>query len=182
MSRIGKLPISLPAGVEVKKEDRRVTVTGPKGSLTLQLLPEVEVEVQDSNLVVKRKSDEKKAKAIHGLTRSLLNNMVIGVSSGWSKQLELVGVGYRASGGGDTLTLQVGYSHPVVIKAPAGIQFSVAENTKITVSGIDKELVGQVAASIRAVRPPEPYKGKGIRYLGEHIRLKPGKAGKAGGK
>lgn len=175
MSRIGSLPINIPSGVTVLLAGQKVTVTGPKGELNMTLRPEVTLEQLDAKLIIKRINDQKLARSLHGLTRSLVSNMVKGVSEGWSKDLEMVGVGYRAVGGGDSLTVQVGYSHPVVVKAPPGIQFSVNENTKIKVSGFDKELVGQVAANLRAIKPPEVYKGKGIRYQGERVRKKAGK-------
>lgn len=175
------MPIAIPGGVEVKVEGREVSVSGPKGSLSLKVKRAVSVEVKDSQIVVGRQGDDKVSRSLHGLTRSLLANMVKGVSEGWSKSLEMVGVGYRAQGGGESLTLSVGYSHPVVVKAPVGVSFLVSENTKITVSGIDKELVGQVAAKIRDVKKPEVYKGKGIRYQGEYVRRKAGKAGKVVG-
>lgn len=159
----------------------KVTVTGSKGNLSMDIRPEIKVEQVENNLVLKRQKDDKVSKSLHGLYRASIANMVKGVSEGWSKRLEMVGVGYWASGGGDKLTLSVGYSHPVEVVAPEDISFTVAENTKIEVSGIDKILVGQVAANIRAVRPPEVYKGKGIRYSGEYVRRKPGKAGKAVG-
>lgn len=187
MSRIGNNPVAIPSNVEVLIEKELLTVKGPKGQLDLTLLPQVKVETEDNEqgssakkVVIKRKRNDKFSRSAHGLTRSLINNMVQGVTEGWTKNLELVGVGYRAQGGGENLTLNVGYSHPVTVKAPAGVTFAVADNTKISVSGIDKALVGQVAANIRAVRPPEVYKGKGIRYTGEYIRRKAGKAGKAG--
>ncbi|MBI2021566.1 50S ribosomal protein L6 [Candidatus Daviesbacteria bacterium] len=179
MSRVGNNPINIPSSVEVLIEGSKVLAKGPKGSLELNLNPLVRAEVKDNQLVVSRKKEDRLSRSVHGLTRALLNNMVLGVSSGWDKKLEMVGVGYRASGGGDSLTLNVGYSHPVNFKAPEGINFTVSDNTKITVSGIDKHLVGQVAANIRAVKPPEVYKGKGIRYEGEYVRRKAGKAGKA---
>lgn len=181
MSRIGNAFVPVPAGVEVKVEGNKVEVTGPKGKLDILCLPVVSVNAEEGKVIIKRKNEDRQSKAVHGLTRSLINNMVIGVSQGWSKALEMVGVGYRVQGGGDTLTLAVGFSHPVVIKAPEGIQFNVADNTKITVSGSDKILVGQIAANIRAVKPPEPYKGKGIRYANEYVKRKAGKAGKAVG-
>jgi large subunit ribosomal protein L6 len=181
MSRVGENPITIPNTVTITTDANQLTVSGPKGNLSLTLLPQVKVEQDNSQLLVKRKKDDKFSKSAHGLTRSLLNNMVIGVTEGWKKDMEMVGVGYRAAGGGDTLTLSVGFSHPVVIKAPEGITFTVAENTKLSVSGIDRTLVGQVAANIRGVKPPEPYKGKGIRYAGEYVRRKAGKAGKAAG-
>lgn len=179
MSRIGNALIMLPDGVSVEVDGLKVTINGSKGTLELNLRPEIMVEVIDGKVVVKRKNDDKLSKSLHGLTRAKLFNMVYGVNTGWKKELEMVGVGYRAQGGGDSLTLSVGFSHPVLVKAPEGIDFMVADNTKITVSGIDKELVGQVAANIRAVKKPEPYKGKGIRYVGEYVRRKAGKAGKA---
>ena len=181
MSRVGNNPITIPNGVTVSVDHDVVSVSGPKGNLSQTTLPQVKVEVEGDKVVVKRKKEDSFSKSAHGLTRSLINNMVIGVTEGWRKDLEMVGVGYRAQGGGDTITLAVGYSHPVVIKAPEGINFAVAENTKIAVSGIDKVLVGQIAANVRDVKPPEPYKGKGIRYAGEYVRRKPGKAGKAAG-
>ncbi len=180
MSRVGDSPIIIPSGVEVLIEQDRLTTKGPKGVLGLILLPPVKVEIIDDKVVVKRKKEDRIAKSVHGLTRSLINNMVVGVSQGWIKRLEMVGVGYRVQGGEDSLTLSIGFSHPVVFKAPEGITFVVSENTKIQVSGIDRQLVGQVAANIRAIKPPEVYKGKGIRYAGEYVRRKPGKAGKAG--
>lgn len=182
MSRVGTNPISIPSGVDVKIEGTDVTVNGPKGNLSMVLMPQVKVDQEDGKLIVKRKRDDRISRSVHGLTRSLLFNMVNGVSVGWSKGLEMVGVGYRAQGGGENLTLTVGFSHPVSVKAPTGITFTVADNTKISVTGIDKQLVGQVAANIRAIKPPEVYKGKGIRFAGEYVRRKAGKAGKAGGK
>lgn len=184
MSRVGSSPITIPAGVEVYMSGGSIILSGPKGKLEMNLLPQVSVEKVEDKLMVKRKKEDKFSRSAHGLVRSLINNMVIGVTQGWTKNLEMVGVGYRAAGGGNALTLSVGFSHPVEIKAPEGISFDILENTKITVSGIDKNLVGQVAANIRAVKPPEVYKGKGIRYLGELVRRKPGKAAKAvvGGK
>ncbi len=177
MSRIGKSPIELPNGVEVKVSGNLVTVKGPKGSLTQDIQPSMSVDIEDGTLTVSRESDERQVRALHGLTRSLINNMVIGVTEGYSKELTAVGVGYRAALKGNQLELQVGFSHPVSIEAPDGIAFDVPEPTKIIVSGIDKQMVGQVAANIRAVRPPEPYKGKGIRYVDEQVRRKAGKAG-----
>ncbi|MCL1594798.1 MAG: 50S ribosomal protein L6 [Actinomycetia bacterium] len=177
MSRVGKAPISLPSGVEVKVSGRVVEVKGPKGSLTQDIDPAINVSVDDGTVALDRSNDERSSRALHGLYRSLINNMVIGVSEGYSKELTAVGVGYRASLKGKNLELLVGFSHPVNIEAPDGITFEVPEQTKIIVSGIDKQKVGQVAANIRAVRPPEPYKGKGIRYVDEHVRRKAGKAG-----
>lgn len=179
MSRVGNAAITIPEGVEVVVEGHKVLVKGAKGVLDLVTQPQVKVEVTDGKIIISRKKEDKLSKSLHGLTRSLLNNMVQGVSQGWSKSLEMVGVGYRVAGGGDSLTLSVGFSHPVEIKAPEGIIFSIEDNTKIAVSGIDRQLVGQVAANIRKVKPPEVYKGKGIRYEGEYVRRKPGKAGKA---
>lgn len=177
MSRIGRLPISIPDGVKIEVEKGLIRVVGPKGSLERKLPQQVRVDVVDNQISV---SAKKGSKAIHGTVRAIIANMVQGVSTGWSKTLELVGAGYRAEVAGSTLTLAVGHSHPVKINAPPEIFFKV-EKTDVTVQGIDKELVGQVAAKIRAVRPPEPYKGKGIRYKDEIIRRKPGKAAKAEG-
>jgi len=179
MSRIGNASILIPSGVTVEITGSKVMVKGPKGELQYEIRPEIKVEVVDQKVIVKRSSDERLARSLHGLTRSLINNMISGVFQGWVRNLEMVGVGYRAAGGGDTLNLSVGFSHPVTVKAREGVTFAVADNTKITVTGIDKNLVGQIAANIRSVRPPEVYKGKGIRYLGEHVRKKAGKAGKA---
>lgn len=182
MSRIGNNPITVPAGVTVQVDGNKITVTGPKGTLTENLLPQVSIAQSDGVITVSRKKEDPLSRSLHGLSRTLINNMILGVTTGWIKNLELVGVGYRAQGGGNALTLNVGYSHPVAIKAPEGVTFTVAENTKIGVAGIDKQLVGQVAANIRAVRSPEVYKGKGIRFSGEYVRRKAGKAGKAGAK
>lgn len=179
MSRVGSAVINIPNGVQVTVEGNSVVTQGPKGTLKTVLYPEVKVDIEGEIIKVSRKKDDKTSRSLHGLTRSLINNTVIGVSEGWSKGLEMVGVGYRVQGGGDNLTLNVGYSHPVVVKAPEGISFNITDNNKITVSGIDKILVGQVAAKIRDVKPPEVYKGKGIRYSGEYVRRKAGKAGKA---
>ena len=179
MSRIGKAPIDLPAGVEVKYDDNTVVVKGPKGSLSQVIDPRLGVSIDDGVLTVSRDSEDREVRALHGLSRALIANMVLGVSAGYSKELQAVGVGYRGALKGKTLELQVGYSHPVAIEAPEGITFEVPEPTKLIVSGIDKQLVGQVAANIRAVRPPEPYKGKGIRYADEYVRRKAGKAGVA---
>lgn len=180
MSRIGKSPIELPSGVEVKVNGSMVEVKGPKGSLKQSINDSISVSVDDGVVTVERSNEERSTKALHGLIRSLINNMVIGVSEGYSKELTAVGVGYRAALKGTQLELQVGFSHPVEIDAPDGITFEVPEPTKIVVGGIDKQLVGQVAANIRAVRPPEPYKGKGIRYVDEQVRRKAGKAGVTG--
>ncbi|MDA2979309.1 MAG: 50S ribosomal protein L6 [Actinomycetota bacterium] len=177
MSRIGNSPILLPSGVEVKVNGDVVEVKGSKGSLSQRVGETISVTVEDSTVRVARQNDERHTKALHGLIRALINNMVIGVSDGYSKELTAVGVGYRAALKGNDLELQVGFSHPVAIEAPAGITFEVPEPTRIIVGGIDKQMVGQVAANIRAVRPPEPYKGKGIRYVDEQVRRKAGKAG-----
>ncbi len=177
MSRIGNSPISLPSGVEVKMRGDTVEVKGPKGTLTQIVDSAITVAVDEGTVTVARDNDERQNRALHGLTRALINNMVIGVTDGYSKELTAVGVGYRAVLKGKFLELQVGFSHPVNIEAPEGITFEVPEPTKIIVSGIDKQKVGQVAADVRAVRPPEPYKGKGIRYSDEHVRRKAGKAG-----
>lgn len=182
MSRIGRRPVPLPAGVTVQVSRDRVVVEGPKGRLEQALLPEVRVEVENGHVVVTRTGDLKRHRAIHGLTRSLVANMVQGVTNGFQKNLELKGVGYRAQKQGNKLVLAVGYSKPVEMEPPAGIEVEVPAPTKITVRGIDKQLVGQMAADIRAVRPPEPYLGKGISYEGERIRRKAGKAGKGKGR
>ena len=182
MSRIGVMPISLPDGVRADIQGVQVTVTGPKGSLSRGFHPDMEIVLEDGQLKVRRPTDQRHHKALHGLTRALLNNMVTGVADGFEKQLEIHGVQYRVDLQGDgSLLLQLGFSHPVRITPPEGIEFDAEPRTKvITVKGIDKELVGQVAAEIRAWRPPEPYKGKGIRYVGEYVRRKAGKAGKVG--
>ena len=181
MSRIGRQPIPVPEKVQVQITDSRVTVKGPKGELFREFHPDMQIELQDGHLVVNRPTDQRQHRALHGLTRALLNNMVIGVTEGFRKQLEIQGVGYRAEKAGDNLIMHLGYSHPIEVEPPPGIVFSFEPRAKvITVEGIDKELVGQVAADIRKLRPPEPYKGKGVRYLGEHIRRKAGKAGKIG--
>ena len=177
MSRIGKAPIELPSGVELTNADNVVVVKGPKGSLTLEIDPRVSLSIDDGVVTVIRDNDDREVRALHGLYRALIANMVVGVSAGYSKELQAVGVGYRGALKGNTLELQVGYSHPVEIEAPEGITFEVPEPTKFIISGIDKQLVGQVAANIRAVRQPEPYKGKGIRYVDEYVRRKAGKAG-----
>ena len=179
MSRVGRSPIPVPAGVEVRVENRRVTVTGPRGSLGHDLPPDIELQQDDGVLLVTRADDEREHRALHGLTRSLVNNMVVGVTDGFSKDLEIVGVGYRAIAQGPSrLELALGFSHPVVVEAPEGVTFEVPAPTRITVRGIDKEIVGQVAANIRKVRKPEPYKGKGVRYAGEVVQRKAGKAAK----
>jgi large subunit ribosomal protein L6 len=182
MSKIGKQPIQVKEGVTVTIADRDITVAGPKATMRMRLLDGISVAVQDNMIIVSQKNADGDTSAAFGLTRSLLANMVQGVTGGFEKKLEMTGVGYRASGGGTDLTISVGFSHPVKVKAPEGISFAVAENV-ITVAGADKMMVGDVAAKIRAIRPPEPYKGKGIKYVGERIRRKVGKAAKAvGGK
>ena len=178
MSRIGKLPVAIPAGVEVKLEEGNViTVKGPKGTLNRKLVDDLDIKVEGSEVIVTRPSDLKRYKSLHGLTRTLIFNMVEGVTNGYTKELEINGVGYRAAKAGKKLTLTLGYSHPVEMEDPEGIETKVDGN-KITVSGIDKEKVGQFAAEIRTKRPPEPYKGKGIKYTTETIRRKVGKTGK----
>jgi len=177
MSRIGKAPVNVPSGVEVSVADRTITVKGPKGTLSRQIPGEIEVTVDGGVLTCTRPNDERRNRAQHGLTRSLVNNMVLGVTEGFKKNLEIVGVGYRAEAQGPgALRLNLGFSHPV--NAPDGITFEVPVPTQIVVNGIDKEVVGQVAADIRSIRKPEPYKGKGVRYAGERILRKAGKAGK----
>ena len=178
MSRIGKLPIDIPAGVTVSVADRVVTVKGAKGELSLTVAQPIDVKVEDNQVVVTRPDDERASRALHGLTRTLINNDIIGVSQGYSKGLEIVGTGYRVQQKGQSLELALGFSHPVTVEPPAGISFAVEGNNKITVSGISKQAVGECAANIRKIRKPEPYKGKGVRYAGEQIRRKAGKAGK----
>ena len=179
MSRIGRAPIAVPSGVEVSVTGRRVTVNGPQGTLERELPSEVSVRQEDGVVVVERAADDRRHRALHGLTRALVNNMVVGVSSGFTKELEIVGVGYRVtSQAPDRIELALGYSHTVPVDAPPGISFEVPVPTRVLVKGIDKELVGQVAADIRQLRKPEPYKGKGVRYAGERVQRKAGKAGK----
>ncbi len=179
MSRIGKAPIAVPSGVDVTIDAATVTVKGPKGTLVRTLPDIITLRRDDSTLVVERPNDERESRALHGLTRSLVNNMVLGVTDGFAKELEIVGVGYRAEAQSPTkLRLALGFSHPVIVDAPEGITFEVPAATRVIVRGIDKETVGQVAANIRSIRKPEPYKGKGVRYLGEKVRRKAGKTGK----
>jgi large subunit ribosomal protein L6 len=180
MSRIGRQPIAIPPGVNVAVTDHTVTISGPKGTLSQQVHPAINVRVEDGKILVERQSDLRQHRALHGLSRTLIANMVEGVTKGFSKSLDLVGVGYRAQKVGNRLVLQVGFSHPVEITPPPGIDVAVEGTNRIIISGIDKQLVGQFAAEVRAIRPPDPYKGKGIRYTGEEVRLKAGKAGKAG--
>jgi large subunit ribosomal protein L6 len=182
MSRIGRLPIPVPAGVDVKIDGSDVTVNGPKGTLHRTLHPEMGISREDGTLVVTRPSEQKVHKQLHGLTRTLVNNMVVGVTTGYRKGLEITGVGYRAVLVGKKLQLSLGYSHQIEIEPPEGITFELESPIRLAVVGIDKELVGQMAAKVRATRKPEPYKGKGVRYAGEVIRRKAGKAGKIGGK
>jgi large subunit ribosomal protein L6 len=179
MSRIGKQPITVPGGVDVTIDGADVTVKGPKGTLSRSVPGAITVRKDDGVLVVERPDDERQNRSLHGLTRTLVSNMVVGVTDGFSKELEIIGVGYRAEALSPTqLRLALGFSHPVVMDAPEGITFEVPSQTRIIVKGIDKEVVGQVAANIRAVRKPEPYKGKGVRYLGEKVLRKAGKTGK----
>jgi large subunit ribosomal protein L6 len=182
MSRIGRLPIAVPSGVDVTIDGRSLTVTGPRGTLSRELHPDIAVSREDDQLVVTRPTEQKTHKQLHGLTRTLVNNMVVGVTDGYRKGLEITGVGYRATLVGQKLQLNLGYSHPIEIEPPSGITFEVENPTRLAVVGIDKELVGQVAAQVRSTRKPEPYKGKGVRYAGEYVRRKAGKAGKIGGK
>ncbi len=178
MSRIGKMPITIPSGVRVSHSGGEVVVEGPKGKLQQRVSPEITVKIEENEVVLTRKDDSKPAKSMHGLYRTLVANMVQGVSNGFTKELELRGVGYRATLKGKDLDLALGFSHPVLFKAPEGILFTLNGNTKVAISGIDKALVGQVAADIRSIRPPEPYLGKGVRYAGEHVRRKAGKSAK----
>lgn len=186
MSRIGDAAILIPAGVQLTKIGHSVSVVGPKGQLKMEVDPAISLALEGNLIIVKRKNDQKKIRALHGLVRSLIANMVVGVTEAWSKNLELVGVGFRAQTDGSKLVLNVGYSHPVEVLAPDGITFEVLDNTKgasgtkIKVTGVDKQLVGQLAANIKKVRVPDVYKGKGIRYEGEYIRKKAGKSAKVG--
>lgn len=178
MSRIGRMPITVPAGVEVKNDNNLITVKGPKGELTKQFSNELSIKVAEGTITVTRPSDDKKHRSLHGLTRTLIANMVEGVTNGYSKTLEIEGVGYRAAKQGTKVNLSLGFSHPVIIEETDAIKLDVPQPNKIVVSGIDKQAVGQFAAEIREKRPPEPYKGKGIRYAGERIIRKEGKSGK----
>ncbi len=177
MSRIGDVPVEIPEKVDVSLNGTTMTVKGPKGELSKEINPGVEVNIEGDNIVVKRHSDDREDRSLHGLVRSIIKNMINGVVKGYSKELEMVGVGYRAQLKGSDLEIEAGYSHPVTIEAPDNIEFEVENGTEIKVKGIDKQQVGDIAARIRAVRKPEPYKGKGIRYKGEHIRRKVGKTG-----
>jgi large subunit ribosomal protein L6 len=178
MSRIGKLPIPVPTGVEVKIDGSTVSVKGPKGTLTHVVPTPIEVSLEDNTIVVARPDDERASRSLHGLTRTLIANQITGVTAGYTKGLEIVGTGYRVTAKGSDIEFALGYSHPIFVKAPEGITFTVEGNTKLTVSGIDKQAVGEVAANLRKLRKPEPYKGKGVRYAGEVVRRKAGKAGK----
>jgi large subunit ribosomal protein L6 len=178
MSRIGRLPIAVPAGVTVDIDGRAVKVKGPKGELSLNVAAPIEVALEDGQVLVTRPDDERASRSLHGLTRTLISNQIIGVTDGYSKGLEIVGTGYRVQAKGDSLEFALGFSHSITFDPPAGISFEVEGNTKITVRGIDKQAVGEVAANIRKLRKPEPYKGKGVRYAGEVVRRKAGKSGK----
>ncbi len=178
MSRIGRMPIDIPGGVEVKVDGQAVTVKGPKGELALTVASPIEVVIEDNQVVVTRPDDERASRSLHGLTRTLIANNIVGVTQGYTKGLEVVGTGYRVQAKGESIEFALGFSHPVTVNPPAGITFTVEGNTKLTVSGIDKQAVGEVAANIRKIRKPEPYKGKGVRYAGEIVRRKAGKSGK----
>lgn len=178
MSRIGRLPIDIPAGVTVTISGQNVAVKGPKGELALVVAQPIEAKVEENQVLVTRPDDERASRSLHGLTRTLIANQILGVTQGYSKGLEIVGTGYRVAQKGSSLEFALGFSHPVTVDAPEGITFTVEGNTKITVAGIDKQAVGEVAANIRKIKKPEPYKGKGIRYAGEVVRRKAGKAGK----
>ncbi|MFB8187924.1 50S ribosomal protein L6 [Microbacterium sp. AGC62] len=178
MSRIGRLPIDVPAGVTVSVAGRVVSVKGPKGELTLTVANPIEVAVEENQVLVSRPDDERESRSLHGLTRTLINNNIIGVTQGYTKGLEVVGTGYRVQQKGSSVEFALGFSHPVLIDPPAGITLTVEGTTKLTVSGIDKQAVGEAAANIRKIRKPEPYKGKGVRYAGENVRRKAGKSGK----
>ncbi len=181
MSRIGRMPVAIPKGVQVDVQGNTVRVKGPKGQMERAFPAEVSIALNNGEVVVSRETDDRGARALHGMARALINNMVVGVSAGFSKTLQIEGVGYRAEQKGKDLVLALGFSHPIQLAPPQGIQFTVDERAKtVTISGYDKEQVGQLAADIRKLRPPEPYKGKGLRYLGEHVRRKAGKAGKVG--
>lgn len=182
MSRIGRLPVMIPAGVTVSIKDRQVTVKGPKGEIVQTFLPVMAIKQIEDKLIVERPSDSKEHKALHGLTRSILNNMVTGVTKGWERTLEIVGVGFRAEKSGKNVMLRVGFSHTVEVVPLPGVSLDLDGPNRVKVMGVNKETVGEMAAEIRAIRPPDAYKGKGIRYAGESVRIKPGKAGKAVGK
>ena len=178
MSRIGRLPIVIPAGVDIKIDGQDVAVKGPKGELTLSVKSPIQVAIEDGQLLVTRPDDERESRSLHGLTRTLIANQIVGVTDGYTKGLEVVGTGYRVTAKGNSVEFALGYSHSITVDPPAGISFTVEGNNKLTVSGIDKQAVGEVAANIRKLRKPEPYKGKGVRYAGEVVRRKAGKSGK----
>ena len=182
MSRIGRLPITVPSGVTVTIKDSLVNVKGPKGEISQSFTPDMKIKLEDGKIVVDRPSDSKEHRALHGLTRSLLNNMVVGATKGWEKTLEIVGVGFRAEKSGEKIILRVGFSHTVEVSPLPGVSLGIDGPTRVKIMGINKETVGEMAAEIRGIRPPDAYKGKGIRYVGEAVRIKPGKAGKAVGK
>ena len=178
MSRIGRLPIDIPSGVDITIDGQHVAVKGPKGELALTVKEPIEAQKVENQVIVTRPDDERASRSLHGLSRTLINNLIIGVTEGYKKELEIVGTGYRIASQGQGVEFQLGYSHPITVEPPAGITFTVEGNTKLVVSGIDKQAVGEVAANIRKLRKPEPYKGKGVRYAGENVRRKAGKAGK----
>ena len=178
MSRIGRLPIDIPSGVDITVNDDVVTVKGPKGELTIRIAKPIQVEIADGQVQVSRPDDERESRSLHGLTRTLISNNIVGVTEGYTKALEVVGTGYRVAAKGTGVEFALGFSHPINVEPPAGITFAVEGNNKITVSGISKQAVGEVAANIRKLRKPEPYKGKGVRYAGEVVRRKAGKSGK----
>ncbi|HEV7564892.1 MAG: large subunit ribosomal protein [Microbacteriaceae bacterium] len=178
MSRIGRLPIEIPTGVDVKIDGQAVTVKGPKGELSLTVASPIEAKIEGGQVLVTRPDDERSSRSLHGLTRTLISNQIIGVTQGYSKGLEIVGTGYRVAQKGNSVEFALGFSHPVTVEPPAGISLTVEGNNKLTVSGIDKQAVGEAAANIRKIRKPEPYKGKGVRYAGEVVRRKAGKSGK----
>jgi large subunit ribosomal protein L6 len=178
MSRIGRLPIDVPAGVDVTVNDRAVTVKGPKGELALTVAQPITVKIEDGRVLVSRPDDERESRSLHGLTRTLIANNILGVTQGYTKSLDVVGTGYRVQARGANVEFALGFSHPVLVEPPAGITFTVEGNNRLTVSGIDKQAVGETAANIRKIRKPEPYKGKGVRYTGEVVRRKAGKSGK----
>lgn len=178
MSRIGRLPIDIPSGVDITIDGQHVAVKGPKGELALTVKEPIEASKVENQVIVTRPDDERSSRSLHGLSRTLINNLIIGVTEGYKKELEIVGTGYRIAAQGQGVEFQLGYSHPITVQPPEGITFTVEGNTKLVVSGIDKQAVGEVAANIRKLRKPEPYKGKGVRYAGENVRRKAGKAGK----
>ncbi|KGA04814.1 MAG: 50S ribosomal protein L6 [actinobacterium acMicro-4] len=178
MSRIGRLPIEIPSGVDITIDGQHVAVKGPKGELALTVKEPIEARKVENQVIVTRPDDERSSRSLHGLSRTLINNLIIGVTEGYKKELEIVGTGYRIASQGQGVEFQLGYSHPITVQPPEGITFTVEGNTKLVVSGIDKQAVGEVAANIRKLRKPEPYKGKGVRYAGENVRRKAGKAGK----